>query len=174
MDFLKDLNEAYRDTYKKAMKPITDKNVYVINDIEWTENKKEICASTTTDNSAACPFFDKFLPKEPMSVKVFDELVQNRYAMNFQKAIGTDDFYNGSNGQSITVEYIGAIPISFIYTEFDTICQWTDQQSVIKKIRTVRAKDSISLVNDSRGMPNWLATDLYFNDIGTYLSSTDY
>jgi len=81
--FLTGVSEPYRDTYKKTIRPIEDKKVYVINDVQWGENYKEVCQSNKTDNSLACPFFDKFLPLEPMSVTLIDELVQNKYTSRF-------------------------------------------------------------------------------------------
>jgi hypothetical protein len=75
------------------------------------------------------------------------------------------------SGKKIDLKLISGIPISIVYSSDDILCPIDQQNSTIARITNLRAQDDLKLPNGAAsGTPNFMATDLYFADLKTYMS----
>lgn len=75
------------------------------------------------------------------------------------------------SGKRIDLKLISGIPISVVYSSNDTLCPFDQQNGTIARISNLRAQDDLQLANGAAsGAPNFMATDLYFPDLKTYMS----
>lgn len=125
----KDTDTVGRESYTAAMKPFYTKETAVIGNTQWTTLRTEVCEAKRLDeNSSACTYIKDLELKQPVSVKQFDQILQNSYAKKFLNYSTLDDFKSyGGGGKLVDVRGgFGGTPISFIYTDSDTKCVYAD------------------------------------------------
>ena len=73
---------------------------------------------------------------------------------------------NGGGGYVVNLNGFGSTPISFVYTDSDTKCNYSDQKEVIEKFKYLRSLDKIYLPG-----ADFMKTTVYYDGLKDYLLS---
>lgn len=180
-----------RESYRWVVDPLYNNDIYAIADELWRSGSnsgfQKACNATEPEkNSTACKADQYRYPNQilypqlnvsdsqlnyPISVKLFDQLIQGSYEKKFMYARGVQEFQNnGYQGIEVTIaEGIGQTPVNVIYSTMDTLCKWEDNEFFVNEFRKVRQKQEIDFDKATKDGFAYLKTDLFYDLLTFYL-----
>lgn len=177
-------NTFARDDYSLAMKPFFDNYVTAIGDQLWTDKNQKLMCYQGAEKTTACKYITSLHWQQAVSVRHFDNLMQNAFSQKFARPISQQDFASGKIGTEFKLSNITSfqtgdlskspqelqnlMPISVIYSDNDAMCPYVLQRDTLSTM-SLYASDGHNIDVDQNGLLTWLGSDAYFSRLNRYI-----